>query len=327
MPVPNIGPDALAEELAALQRGRGIHEPRLATRLGPVLTHVVTALGSDTRTCGAPLTRELLLASDDLPLDLRTVFRLACGLTSEAPFLNQRLAEGVTIVDRGPRALRRRLKSANLVVAQALLARASRATRQDPPWFLVEQTISADFGKTPPTLSSRSAIRSLRNGVQTISNRVAVLGDDAPPPSIEVVHGGTLTGLVKESSRVWRCDIALSEPLTTTAPHELEMAYGIPSYAALHPALTLMPVRYCRRFRVSVDFGHPPCATAAWVLDGAMPYTVDDDDPRRRVADLRRNPLVDVEFHDLRIGMIYGVRWAWHPDVSPDARPLGPTPV
>lgn len=114
--------EGLLRDLKALHHGRGIRRAKVRSWLGPELADILGVAphhaDADVRVA---LARLLARHSQPLPRDLRHLFRLGVGLETDLPYLEDRLGEASEQYDRSTRVLRRRLRDAEILVADALL--------------------------------------------------------------------------------------------------------------------------------------------------------------------------------------------------------------
>lgn len=313
--------EILAEEIAGLHRGRGVRRAGLASSTGPQLraAALIDVLTPDAE-AGAALVATLSAASEHLPEDLQTVFLLACAITTDEPFLQGRLAIAAKRIDRDRRTVRRRLTTANLLVAERLSALSHTAPPTsevdgDTGWFVESLDSVLDLTAGPPVFIGKKTIRSMVSQLSTVTEMVGIprSGRHEGTPEFEVLSGGTLGAVDRISQSVWRYDIALDQVLDHGGTASYEVRITLPSLQFIRPYAVLVPLRPCRSFRTEVRFGTPSPASHVWRLDGLPPAAVEDDAPvddsHEELAAGR--DVVVAQFDSLAPGRVYGLRWRW----------------
>lgn len=308
--------DSLIRELKELHRGRGVRRPHVGDWLGPGLAgaiHLTPATSDeDARTALVVLLTRMLRP---FPQDLTLLFRTASGIADDAPFLEDRLRALEGPLQRGPRALRRHLRQAEQLLADAILQ--EFGTRNDPNeargWQWVTQDLELALGEDA-VLDFRRTLQALDDHQKYLSESFfisGISGRDGVGIEIEAVDGVEL--LAVDDSVLGRWDLSLRLPHEARRGQELSTHVRVRLSRArvLNPYLALAPVRPTRHAGVTVHFGTPPVARRAWIIDGIFPVAVTLDDPARRYLDLAASPDVAVSFANPQIGLAYGIGWQW----------------
>ncbi|HMS18254.1 MAG TPA: hypothetical protein PKA37_15525 [Planctomycetota bacterium] len=312
-------PDAstsISAEIAALHKGRGLRDPRLGRRVGPALRAALHITDPATE----PQVRDRVVAAirsaaQTLPSDLRTAFLLASALTTDAPTLSGRLAKAATALDRDPRTVRRRLAQANDAVA-VVLERGSRPQpAMEDAWYI--ESLSSLVEINAPRVRTRATkvIVPTQGGATRVSERFSL--PNAPSdlcgiaePEISVNAGGKLLD-VQRRGTVWSYDVELHEPMVVGVQQEIITEIGFPSMSLLAPVVIMVPIRPCRFFDITVDFGQPPITEAAWLVDGDYPTTLADSPAPSTRLEVPESGRLRAAFSGLRAGLAYGLRWTW----------------
>lgn len=306
--------DSLLRELKGLHRGRGVRRPDVAGWLGPSLAGFIRLAAGmsdeDARTALVVLLARML---KPFPQDLARLFRAASGISHDAPFLEERLIALEGPLQRSPRALRRHLRQAEQLLADALLQEFGR--RDDPNeargWHWVTQDLELTLGE--------GAVLELRRTIQALDDHQKYLSESFFVPGlasndgiqVEAVAGVELVGVDDGVPSRWDLSLQL--------PHELRRGQELSTHLrvrfsrarVLNPFLALAPARPTRWASVTVHFGTPPVAQRAWIVDGVFPVAVTLDDPQRHYLDLAASPEVVASFENPRVGFAYGVGWQW----------------
>lgn len=315
VPVDEAG---LLAELRELHRGRGVRRPALRTWCGPQLRE---AAGIDAEMSDAVARATLVEFLKDrigsFPRDLRYLFEVASGISVDRPFLEQRLALAEKALDRGPRVLRRRLRSAEQLLADGLLPDEPDAAG-DPfdlrGWEWVAQDYRLRFDPEPEFTIVRS-IRALRRPLTSIREMFVFphpAGGDAVLGA-EGLAGCRLMTLERESPNGWAVEWSLDEPLPPGATRTLAVRIRPPGRHVMAPIIGIGPLRPMRLLRLSVDFGDPPVASSAWRLEGVMSTLLLNyiDGSERYDPAVTRE--VSVEFENPKPGLMYALAWEWAP--------------
>lgn len=311
--------DALLEDLKALHHGRGIRRSRVREWLGPALAELLeVAPQHNDAELRAGLARLLLLHTQGLPVDLRTLFRMAAGLDTDLPGLEKRLEVVGAEQDRSVRVLRRRLRAAEELVADSL----TRGRPDTTQWWDNEGWVweAAHFHLT---LRADAVLR-LEQRVLALSphnkhvHQMFVVPGIRPDEELSFEAGAGLT--VIQSERVgptrWLLGLELPRELRAGESLDTVLTVRVPRVTALRPFMVTAPVREVPNARVTIDFGDDPPASACWILDGVVPSDLGDAG-YHPVEELPAVGVVSREFVAPRVGLAYGIAW----------RPLDPGPA
>lgn len=299
--------EALSREFKEIHRGRGVRRPRVRTWVGPLLLELVAA---DQRTpeevVRARLIDLLRRATEELPYDLRILFLAAAGITDDQPFLEDRLNAAAELLDRGPRVLRRRLRTAEELIANRVVAGEVARHQQEPPWSWVRYEIDLDL-RGRPRVGLELVARARAADVEALLVNFA-----APPcpldgePAFTAINGCRVASISHAKPTLWDATLALPEPLGVGKTTGVTVQIDLPGREFLDPYLIMMPLRPMERIRTAVEFG--PHASEAWLIRDAVPLT--PALPAERI-DLTRSTRVDVIHENPEAGLAYGVGWAW----------------
>ncbi len=305
----------LLGDLKALHHGRGIRRARVQSWLGGTLKEVLGATpGLSDAELRSALARLLARHTRALPQDLRYLFRVAAGLEADHPILEQRLTVASVRLDRSIRVLRRRLRTAEELVADSLAA--ERVS--EPQWFDARgwQWLASAYDlvlRTDAMLTMRRSVHALSSHNKFIHEMFTIPGVG---PDEEVTFtaraGLSIIGVERVSATGWRVGLELPRELAPGEEHETVLQLRVPNARGLSPFFVVAPVREIPLVHVAVDFGDESQATQWWPLDGVLPsdlwhqYTAPrsvDALPARGVA--RR------DFTAPRVGLAFGIAWTW----------------
>ena len=311
----NMDQAGLRDELKDLHRGRGVRRADVRSWLGPELQAIARVSDStsddDARSALVQLIRD---HSSTFPRDLRYLFLVATGILVDHPFLEERLAVAEQALDRSSRVLRRRLRTAEQLLADSLTQTYSRGTGpyESQGWQWEEHRFHLVL-RTDAQLTLTRSLRALADHQLYIHESFVIPGRlaDGMELSFEAVTGLTVLDVDHSSPNNWGVTLELPQTLKRGQCLETELRVTVPDSRALNPFMVIAPLRPSRRAVVSVDFGNPPVARQSWIIDAAIPSDVASHGLRGRILDPASSPVVTGEFVAPRVGLAYGVGWDW----------------
>ena len=311
----NVGIDVsdIADDLAHLQRNRGLQSANLAARVGPALAQVTgygPARGADARTS---LIRQLLVAAQDLPPDLHLAFARACATRpDDQPTLTARLRDVGTHIKRSTEVARRRVTDANLLVASRLMEN----TKDAKGWFLHELRSHVDLRNDSPVYRASYTLVVTAPTLTHVTEMISLPGDGTDlEPGFAVSGSVRLDAVRRVHPQTWECQMSLDRTYGCGELIQYTSSVRLPDRTVVPPMLVMAPRRDCRLFAATVHLAG--LADQVWVLDGVTPPTVTDDEPTGPLIDPAAEPRPTVEFHNLVPGLVYGLRWTWRGRPSP----------
>ena len=305
---------SLRAELSTLCKGRGLARSNPRGWIGPGLQRILDLDAGASDNVYRDRLRGLLVgASDALPADLRFLFLAALGEQSDLPFLEARLEEAGELLDRGVRALRRHLREAERLVAEHLIERHRAGSHPfaEDAWHWRNQEMCLSERPDPGIVLGRTLV-SLQAGLDSL---VEVFTIPATPGegAVTFTAGEGVLGVdvQGQGGSTWQVTLRVA-PMRLGESRWTQLRVGLPSVDVLKPYLALAPVRRHTGARVTVDFGSPPFATTAWVLDAVLPTQLGAPRGGAEVVNLSNGP-VSVPFEGPRPGFVYGLGWEWAP--------------
>lgn len=306
---------ALRLELKELHRGRGIRRADVRTWLGPQLRHILgvhaATTEDDIRVALVHLIRE---HTARFPHDLRYLFLVASGIVTDHPLLDDRLGVASKALDRSPRVLRRRLRTAEHLLADSLIQTRSDGAGpfEDKGWQWEAHHFDVVL-RDSAQLTLKRTLRALADHQKYIHEAFSIPRPLSNGMDLEFtgLAGVSVLDVEHPSSNSWGLTLELPHPLSRGQVLETELRVVVPDVRALSPFVALAPVRPSHRASFRVDFGTQPVAESCWVLEGALPADVVAQVPTKSVFDPRQHPIVTAEFTAPRIGLAYGIGWAW----------------
>jgi hypothetical protein len=306
---------SLQAELKELHRGRGIRRTRVRSWLGPHLQEIL-GIGASTSDEDARIALVTLLREHTtrFPSDLRYLFMVASGIAVDGPFLDDRLEIAARELDRGQRVLRRRLRTAEELLADSLNQAHPRGAGpfDDQGW----QWDSHDFRlvlRGDAQLTMTRTLRALADHQKFIHESFSIPGELGPRAGLtfDALAGVALVDVERSSPNSWRVTLALPPSLPRGQVLSTKLLVTVPQARALHPFLALAPLRPSRRMHMTVDFGTPPAARECWLINGAIPTDVAAHVPSPDLVDPQLTPIVSCGFPEPRPGLAYGIGWTW----------------
>lgn len=152
------------------------------------------------------------------------------------------------------------------------------------------------------------------NGVNELATSISVPrhpGDSGQAHSLEVelLYGGSLEKREQPFESYFRNFIALPAPLRIGDHHEYAMRLRIPPQQQMLPHYVQIPLRRTDYFEARVRFDPAHMPREVWTLAGAPPAALYEQDRAHQRLVPDRFGEVYVSFHDLKLGLSYGVCW------------------
>lgn len=249
---------------------------------------------------------------DAFPADLRQLFRAASAISDDQPFLEQRLAALGARLDRGPRAVRRRLRQAEQLLADSLLQELGpRGGLPARGWQWVCQSMELTLGERAVVDLDRTLLA--LDDHQKFITESFFLAEQADGDRIEVValEGLDLVRLETRRQGLWELTLQLSREVPSGREIRTRLRVTVSRARALSPFLALLPVRPTRRLSTTVHFGTPPAARRAWIQDGVCAPAMARPAIDQVFLDLDADPDVSATFDSPELGVSYGIAWDW----------------
>lgn len=299
--------DALLVEVKSLHRGRGIRRPDARTWLGPNLLEVMQAAPT---LSDAELRRGLakLLArhTQELPQDLRWLFRTAVGLSLDRPRLKQRLAIAEEKLDRRPRVLRRYLRNAELLMVDSMLDQtAAKDLFASDGWQWAEQDVHLTVRDDAVLVLNRTL--DCLTDDQLYMHEVFTVPGGGAELEFRGEKGLRVARVERVTPSTWQGGLELPPGLERGASAETSLRITAPKAPMLGTFMVIVPIREISRLRVTVDFG-AESGVRSWRIDGMPTWW---EDLAGGAATATEVPVRSESFQRPRAGLAYGVGWNW----------------
>ncbi|TDW66197.1 hypothetical protein [Kribbella pratensis] len=310
--------DLLTSELDELHRGRGIHTPGVAARLGPTLRELIFGDNEPDEAESRSLIRAALVsAAEVVPTDLARIFRAGLGVDDTSPLLTDRLERLGAAMDRGLRTMSRRLREANRAVAQVLERRARISDDRNPfatkGWYVDRLESHAVIGEQP-TFTGIRDIKFTHGNVRYLCESFSVPHGHGEPAGDELsvvpTEGCDFVEVNRFSRSCWQLTIHLPRAFDALETHRVGLTVTMPSRAFIRPYNVVVAVRRTRSFHASVRFDPDVEVGDIWRYDGVPPPSIDDGVPTAGQLELDAGRAVTGAWPIVRQGLAYGIGWS-----------------
>jgi hypothetical protein len=314
--------NALAAELLALKRGRGV--PGLRTA-GPELRALCGVLETDV----GGLVRQKVAATlgkciEPLPPDQALAAAAALGLHPDArhKFLRERVEWLARQLDRDPRTIRRYVDDALVALAQLPSPRDPAPGR--PPeqgWDLRELSTLLRLDRpTPESVETRTVVANV-DGLEQLEALVTVPRDATRRAGdhnleLEILYGVRIAGAVRETATRFRYALQLPRPLARGETHEYAMIVRVPPGQPMLPHYVFNTPHRCDRFDLRVRFDAERVPAQVWAVAEAYPRDFDTDGPEDQPYEPDALGELHLRFEQLQRGLGYGARWSRSPSYA-----------
>jgi hypothetical protein len=316
-PRPPAEADALARELRALKRGRGIAADQITTVTGPRLRELCDYRPTDDPdTLRIKLKGLIIRASANVPEDERHLAWVALAMAPNAGhrFLKQRLESTLRQLDRD--AIRTADRLANIGLQRMAENLAGLRNNPNPyvanGWYTesLESTVRLDLDR--PELREHRRIVSTRGDLErllvslTVPVQPTAAGTTAAP--VVVIRSGEKALLSTQvSPGHHQAVVPLPRKLDEGEPYEYDLTFVLAHHSLMRPYYLLTPLQRCHDFRLRVRFDRDRLPDGVWRVDGV---------PRAVVEAIATTPLapedgeIATSFQSLHSGLSYGVHWS-----------------
>jgi hypothetical protein len=319
---------ALAAELKALRKGRGLSSAAFDARLGPQLRELAAgnaeqaAAGLDPGRLRQALAAALTVLAARLPDEPCIAIHASLGLapaTKNQPLFRDRVSWLAAQLKRDPRTALRRIDDAERLLAEQIAVELRRrrghyANAMADGWYTAELSTVLLLDSGEPEAIERRRIVVTAGDVTEVS-----LALDVPPRNpddsrveltIDVLSGGTLVTTEVPSASRTMFGVRLPAPLRPGESHEFEISVRVHSRARMRPYYVLTPERRCDLFdlRVRFDRRRPP----AWVrrVDGEPVRVYEVVKPGGVAVPVNAAGEAHLTFRSLSLNVGYGIQWS-----------------
>jgi len=315
----SLSEGALAVELRALRKGRGVQSPTIVDSLGPQLSVVcgITA-GDSPATIREKLVGRLGALAKKLPQDLKAAVVAALSLSPDAPgaFLQDRVQRLADLEKRDVRTIRRRVDDAIDMLAQAAVRAGTTAARTDGDGWRVERLESLlrmDVGS--PVCFERRFIVAESSGVEEVRElmtlpRGAETDSTEHDVGVEVQYGVELVRRERVRDTRFAFVLRLPHALSAGDSHDYGLVLRVPPGQPMRTHYVFFPKRPCDSFALRVRFPAGAVPRNIWKVAEVFHRDLDDEQLVREELVADRVGEVSVDFDGLIAGHGYGVQWS-----------------
>jgi hypothetical protein len=259
-----------------------------------------------------------------LPPDLRLAVQAAFALpgADQSRFLRERMEWLGSELDRDPRTAIRRVESGLALLAERLLANPDEPpTKADDyapdGWYVDSFRATLMMHVDPVQLLETRRVVSTREDLDRIVVSWSIPADNPESLArlrVEMLYGGELQRDEKSStSTFWSGHLQLPRPLQPGEQHEFQVRLTSLPQREFRPYFVLTPFRRCDRFLLRAKFSRDGALDQVWVVDGVPFQLLDENQPIGEVLEPDSVGEVSREYHNLRMGLSYGLRWRLNP--------------
>ena len=311
----------LIAELKTLRKGRGVFVAQIGDRVGPAL-RALSGVADDANT--AELRRRLgdrleRLASA-LPDDLRVAALVALGLHPDArlPFYQERIRWLAEYLQRDERTARRRADEAIEQLAEIAAAPGAPPNADLPngadDWYVDELRCMMVLDRAVPETFEYRKVTAIRDDVRELELSFTLPRDPGVPNAphdlvAEVVYGGTLVRLPRQSASRFSFALELPTPLKRYESAEFVLRYYLPPGQPMRPHYVLVARRRCDVFDLRVRFDRERPPRRVWQVAEAFHRDLDEGAARGQDLSLDAAGEIHLKFRNLRPALSYGAQW------------------
>jgi hypothetical protein len=308
----------LTDELKRLRKGRGVHAPNIAARVGPGLRRLCGIRADD----GPAAVRDRLTATlrehaGRLPVDLRMALLVQLGLHEVAvqPQLGERLDWLAGQISRDARTARRRADLACERFAE--VAAALPVEPAGPPgdgWYVEQFTALVLLDGSTPEVTETRRVIATRDGIDELDTEFSLPrhpanGRPAHDLGAALLYGGRLVRSQRRSASHFGFSVVLPAALDAGQQHEYALRLRIPPGQPVRPHYVFIPHRRCDLFEMRLRFDPERIPRLLWRVAESPVRVIDDGEPSGELL----RPDAAGEIHQIfpgpRQGFAYGVQW------------------
>lgn len=319
--------DLIFVELKQLRRGHGLRAHDVVERIGPQLRQICGIASTDSP---AEARKKLMLKIAEgcgrLPEPFGYAASAAFALDrgsnrTERRFLHQRVKDLAASFDRDPRTALRRIDQALYMLAELMTGSAGETdsesdTIANAGWYTERLAATLHLADGPVRLIEERRIVATAEELDEVVVSYSfsqVQGNPDTSVELEAVMG--FGGEIVEERRIGRSHVdfivRLPEPIGIGQQHDYSITIvSSLSPRSIRPYHIVTPWRPLRSFRMQLCFGHD-VPLAIWRINGLPPAVVAELGPSDDLLSADNLGEVQLEFHQLRLALSYGVGWLY----------------
>ena len=318
-------PGVLRSELEAVRKGRGVQEPQLRSRMGPLLRRLC---GVDSNTPHSDARRALATfltnASDGLPIELRLAAQAMFAVDDRYThrFLRQRYEALAVVWNCDFRTVQRRCN-------EALNLMSDRFRQPDntvPPaseksdvfdaeaWYLERFSAVVLLNKEQPEAIEERTLVATMDGLSRFGVAFGVprhpqenrpqLGLD-----LDILYGARLDSIQRPSDNLFVQYLTLPRSLRYGERHTYVRTVRIPAGQLMVPRYVHLPLRRCDLLELRIKFRPDALPRVIWLVSRVPEMVYTNQRPGKERIEPDQLGEVYVRFSELQVGFGYGVAW------------------
>jgi len=201
------------------------------------------------------------------------------------------------------------------------------ASSEDADWYVESFDALLRLDVEPVEAIERRVITAARDFVRELSTSIRVPRDHAESAEahalqVELLRGGQLALKEQPHENYDGNVIVLPRPLAAGERHEYALRIRLPAGQQMASHYVHVPFRRCDSFELRVRFNPAQLPAAIWPVDGAPITVIYEGRQLRDILVPDRFGEVCVQYHDLHVGLGYGICW-----LAAEPHEIEPEPV
>lgn len=310
-----VSSEALRREFRRLARGRGASSPHLASELGPELRRLCDISSADGPTSiKSKLQSRLTAVVQHWADDHREAVMVALGLrVDDPPSLMKRTNQFARDLGMSERTAMRRIDRALQSLARDLVAREAAARLPELSYVVDEFRALVRLDMATLEVMEERRIIATRDHVGSARTAVG-LPRGVEDVDVQVLFGGRLVASDVRPSGLLRHEIEFPYPLAQGERYTYTVRLRMPVTQPIAPHYVVQPATSLEAFELRVQFDPSVEPRQVWRVEGALHREIDDREASPELLQLDRAGDVQATFHNVHVGLAYGVAWSWSAD-------------
>jgi hypothetical protein len=189
-------------------------------------------------------------------------------------------------------------------------------------WFVESLTALVRLDADPVEVMERRTVVAIEDGLRELATSVSVPRDRGDVDRVheleaELLYGGLLRSRRQPYDGYFQHVIELPRPLARGDRHDYAIRLRVPPGQPMAPHFLHTPFRRSDHFELRVRFDPQRLPAAVWLLSDAPPAAIYQTEPAAVTLVPDRCGEVSADFHELRPGLGYGIRWRESSQKSP----------
>lgn len=320
-----VATDIAAEiyvDLRMLSKGFGVHDPQVRRKVGRALAEICGISAATSQAEARARLRETLeplcraLPSGDRVLTLPLAARVALAI--EEGYEDQRLGERQQELAARRhcdiRTVRRRCDYAFQLISSHLAKqlRACYGSGQTGERYLDSLRVFLRLDRGPAVAREEGTVVSTVDCLTRVANGLGLPRhhDERAGPrrlDVEIEYGGRLVRVEQPTPGYFLYHVDLARPVPRGRSHTYSRIVRLPPDQKMAPHYVFRPLHPCNRFELRIKFDPGALPLAVWKVQSEPGYRANW--PGRELIRPDQLGEVQVAFHDLNLGLGYGLVW------------------